>query len=97
MLQRSRRLLAAVNLDYFSGIIMKSGKFHKLGVTLSATSPNDARDAKSSKTVSLSLLGFLGISSALFYWIRKKEIWWSSVNLPVAEAAFESDLNIPQV
>jgi len=69
---------------------------HKLGVTLSATSPNDARDAKSSKTVSLSLLGFLGISSALFYWIRKKEIWWPSVNLPVVEAAFESDHDVPK-
>jgi len=87
MLQRSWKVMAT-NLDCFCSAAVKSGKFRKLGATLS-TSPC-ARDTNSSKAVYLSFFGFLGISSALFYWSKKKK-WWPSLNLPVSKAVSESD------
>ena len=87
----SRRLIAVVSLDCFSRVTLKSEKFPKLGVTLSTS--RNARDTKPTYALCLSVLGFLGVSSALFYWNKKKK-GYSSV-LPIVQAKSEGD-DIPR-
>ena len=90
MLQRSRRLTAAVNLDCFSSITaLKSEKFRKSRAIFS-TRPvtHDVKSTSSSTSrVYLYLFGFLGVSSALLYWSRKKKIF-PVVNSPVKRCNF---------
>ena len=93
MFQRSRRLLATVSLNCFSRVASRSEKVRKLGATLS-TAPG-TRDTKFTNTLYLSIFGFLGLSSALFYWSKKKKICPSVINLPVAEA-LSGDDDIPR-
>ena len=89
MFLRSKRLISTTRLYCLgSATALKHGKFSQLGATLS-TSPL-ARDSNSTKRVYLTLFGFLGVSSVLVYWSRKKRTW-PSVALPVVEAASEDD------
>ena len=89
MFLRRRRLISATNLYCLGSVTaLKYGKFGQLGATLT-TSPL-ARDSNSTNTVYLTLLGFLGVSSTLVYWSRKKRTL-PSVTLPVVEAASEDD------
>ena len=92
MFQRSRILIGAVGLDCYSSVVaLRSKKLRKLGANLS-TSPISRYDKSADATVNWTLFGFLGASSVLFYWSRKRIYGHQLPNLPVIEAASESDV-----
>ena len=93
MLQRSRRLIGAVGLGRYSSVVApRSEKLCKLGATLSTLPISRDAESGANAAVNWTLFGFLGASSVLFYWSIKRAYGHRLANLPVIEAASESDV-----